>query len=271
VYPYSLVAFRKALSYALDRQKIYAIGEYGDEPPSDAIGIANQFPTWADPRLTAQAKDLATYNPTTSRALLTKAGFTWKSGQLYDPKGHKVSFQLSVIGGWTDNVLDMQIIQQNLQAIGIDASLKLFDQNSWFDKADKGLLAAHLHWLGDGPTPYYYFYSYMSKESYVPTGQDASVNGQNNWERWYSPEATALLAQFRQTTDQATQKALVDKLQQIQLAQFPYIPLIYGAIWYTYSTKHFTGWPDQHNYYTIGSVNNYPDFLKAWASLKPVT
>src|SRR5438067_4952144 len=170
-----------------------------------------------------QAKEMTTYKPAKARALLARLGFTWRGGQLYDPRGHKVSIQLAVIGGWTDWVLVCQILQKNFQAIGIDASIKIMDEAGWTDKADKGLLSAHLHWTNGGLTPYYYFYGYMSRQSYVPTGQDASANGQTNWERWWSPEATQLLAQFRHTTDASTQRAIVDRLQKNQLDAFPYI------------------------------------------------
>ncbi len=103
-----------------------------------------------------------------------------------------------------------------------------------------------------------------------PTGQ-AIQNGQANWERWVSPEATTLLAQFRATTDVATQKAIVAKLEKIQLDNMPYIPLMYSADWYTYNTKRFTGWPTPDNYYAIGGPGyTYPDFLKVMVSIKPV-
>ena len=39
-YPYSLVAFRKALSLAIDRDSVSKLGEYGYAPPTDAIGLS---------------------------------------------------------------------------------------------------------------------------------------------------------------------------------------------------------------------------------------
>jgi peptide/nickel transport system substrate-binding protein len=269
-YPYSLVGFRKAISYAIDRKKVWLIGEYGYEPPSDAIGIAHAWPSWVDKRLMPQANELATYKPAKAKALLAKLGFTWKGGQLYDPRGHKVAIELAVVGGWTDWVQSLQIVAQELRALGIDAWVKVMVDTTWFEKANKGLLTAHFGWENSGITPYYYFYSYMSKESYVPTGQDMTINGQTNWERWWSPEATRLLAQFRQTTDTAMQHRIVDRLQKIQLDQFPFIPVMIAATWYTYSTKYFTGWPTPSNYYALGGPGYYPDELKVLTTVVPV-
>src|SRR4029079_15825775 len=45
-YPYSLVAFRKALSMAIDRNTVSKLGEYGYAPPTDAIGLKGLFPKW---------------------------------------------------------------------------------------------------------------------------------------------------------------------------------------------------------------------------------
>ncbi len=270
-YPYSLVAFRQAISHAIDRTKIWQIGEYGYEPPSDAVGVSAAWPSWMDKSLVAQAKDAATYDPQRAKDILTKAGFTYKGGLLYDPKGHKVTIELGVPHDWPDFVTNCQIMQKEFTAIGIETTIKTFIDSDWFDKSSKGVLGADLNFPPGGITPYYYFYSYMSKESYVPTGQSATANGQANFERWFSPEATSLLAQFRHTTDVAVQKAIAAKLEKIQLDNLPIIPLMYSAEWYTYNTKRFTGWPTPDNYYAIGGPGLvYPDYLKVMVSIRPV-
>jgi peptide/nickel transport system substrate-binding protein len=53
-YPYSLVAFRHALSMAIDRNTVSKLGEYGYAPPTDAIGLNGLFPSWvSDPTVKA--------------------------------------------------------------------------------------------------------------------------------------------------------------------------------------------------------------------------
>jgi peptide/nickel transport system substrate-binding protein len=271
-YPYSLVAFRMAISHAVDRKKIWQIGEYGYEPPSDAAGVSAAWPSWMDQSLVAQAKAEATYDPQLAKSILTKAGFTYKGGLLYDPKGNKVTIELGVAHDWPDFVTNDQIMQREFSAIGIQTTIKTFTDSDWFDKSSRGLLVADLNFPNGGLTPYYYFYDYMSKESYVPTGTPANTNGLANYERWYSLDATNLLAQWRHTTDVTTQKALASKLEKIQLDNMPIIPLMYSAAWYTYSTKHFVGWPTPDNYYAIGGPGwAYPDYLKVMVSIRPVS
>ena len=269
-YPYSLVAFRKALSYAIDRKKVSSIAENGYELPAEATGIKLPFPEWFDNSLNALSTDLSTFNPAKAKATLLAAGFKYQGDQLMDPRGNKVSMTLSVPAGWSDWVLACRIIVQNFKAIGVDAQFVGLDQATWFTKSQSGQIDAHIHWTGFLTTPYTTFYSYMSKESFTPTGTDASLNGQNNWERYVSPEATSLLAQFRSTSDVAQQKVIAYKLEAIQLRDLPYIPVMHSANWYTYSTLHFTGWPTKDNFYVEGSPNSYPDRVVVMTRIHPV-
>src|SRR4051794_20310322 len=109
-YPYNLVAFRKALSQAIDRQTVSKLGEYGYAPPTDALGLGGIFPTWYTPAIKAQAAAAAAYNPAKAKSTLQAAGFTYKGDTLMDPKGNAVNLDIHVISGWSDWVASNQII-----------------------------------------------------------------------------------------------------------------------------------------------------------------
>jgi peptide/nickel transport system substrate-binding protein len=268
-YPFSLPAFRKAISHAVDRQRISQIAEYGYELPADALGLAQPYPSWANPRLAAQASDMATYDIPRARSLLAQDGFTLKGGRLYDPRGAAISITLAVIANWGDWVLAMQIIERDLRKLGIDTSVKLMTAPAWFAQASRGELSAELFWVHGGSTPYNMYDGFMSKESYTPTGTDASLNGGTNWARYYDPGATRLLARFRQTTDSDRQHAAIDRIEAIFLRDLPWIPVMYGADWYTYSTRHFTGFPTREHFYADGSPNNGLQRVVVLTHLKP--
>jgi peptide/nickel transport system substrate-binding protein len=273
-YPFNLPEFRKALSNAIDRQKVYKIAEYGYEPPSDALGVAGPWPNWMDSSLTAQANALAVYSPARAKAQLMTAGFTYKGGALLDPHGSPVTLTLSVINGWSDWDLAMQILAQNFKAIGIDTKINLMTQPQWFDQAYKGTLPGpwgQLHWVNTTDTPYDYFFGIVSQESYTPIGVNVSLTNSTNYERYFSPQASALLKQFRQTSDHAQQLKLMHQVEALWLQDLPMIPVVYSADWSTYSTLHFTGWPTNANRYTSSSVNDTWARLKVWTSLKPVS
>ena len=65
----------------------------------------------------------------------------------------------------------------------------------------------------------------------------------------------SLLAQYTATDDAATQQRVLDKLETVMATQAPVIPLLYGAAWYEYSTRDYTGWPTASDPYIDPAPN----------------
>jgi peptide/nickel transport system substrate-binding protein len=269
VYPYSIVAFRHALSLAIDRATVSKLGEYGYAPPTDAIGLNGLFPQWVtDASVKAQAKQLSTYNPTAAKKLLTDAGFTYKGNKLYDPKGNAVQLNIHVISGWSDWVASNQIITKNLQAIGIDSNVALEpDWNSWFPNAFATKNPTLLWQNGSQASPYGFFNANLSQNSLIPSGQDASTTG--NWSHTYNAQATALLNQWKVTLDSTKQHAIATQLEKIFLDNMPIVPLFIGPRWSTYSTKYFHCFNSPKNFYGDPIFSTFPDNLLSFTRICP--
>jgi peptide/nickel transport system substrate-binding protein len=268
-YPYSLYPLRAAISMAIDRSKINAIAENGNEPPANALAMEKLYPAWVDPKLKARSKQLASYDPTAAKQLLTKAGFTYKGSDLYDPKGNRVSLDLSCPSGWDDWVTTLDITAKNLQDIGIDATTTQSDATGWLDQRSKRLLDGFIWSPLGGMSVYNFFNNYMPKSSYFAVGQNALASGLANLSGWYSDQASTLLKQFRETASHKKQLAIAYKLEKIQLDNLPFAPTVYAPYWYTYSTKHFTGFPNKANNYANGSTYLYPDNVKILTTIHP--
>ena len=268
-YPYSLVVFRKALSLAIDRNSVSKLGEYGYAPPTDALGLSGLFPKWVkDESIRAQAKALATYNPAKAKSLLTGAGFTYKGSQLIDPKGNPVKLDIHVISGWSDWVASNQIITKNLQAIGIDSKVALEpDWGSWQPNAMATKNPTLLWQGGSQGSPYGYFYANLSKNAYIPSGQDGTPTG--NWEHFFHPGATALLANWKTTLDSKKQQAISNQLAKIWLDQLPIVPLFIGPRWSTYSTKYFHCFDSQKNFFGDPIFTTFPDNILSFTRICP--
>jgi peptide/nickel transport system substrate-binding protein len=264
-YPYSLVAFRKAVSLAIDRTQVWKLGEYGYETPSDAIGLSGPvgqsglFPGWVtDKSVKAQAAAMARYSPSAAKKTLTDAGFTYKGNTLYDPKGNAVKLDIHVISGWSDWVASNQIITKNLQAVGIDSNVKLeASWGDWYPNAFSTKAPTLLWQVGSRGSPYGFFYANLSQNAYIPSGTDASPTG--NWEHFANAKATTLLNQWKSSLDPKVQHAAATKLEKIWLQQLPIIPVMIGARWSTYSTKYFHCFPTQQNFYADPIFTTYPD------------
>jgi peptide/nickel transport system substrate-binding protein len=268
-YPYSLVAFRKALSYAIDRNSVSKLGEYGYAPPTDAIGLNGLFPkSVSDPSVRAQAKELATYNPAKAKSTLTAAGFTYKGNTLIDPKGNPVKLDVHVISGWSDWVASNQIITKNLQAIGIDSNVALEpDWGSWQPNAMSTKFPTLLWQGGSQGSPYGYFYANLSKNAFIPAGQDGSPTG--NWEHYSDAQATSLLDQWKVTLDPKKQQAIATQLEKIWLNDLPIVPLFIGPRWSTYSTKYFHCFDTPKNFFGDPIFTTFPDNILSFTRICP--
>jgi peptide/nickel transport system substrate-binding protein len=268
-YPYSLPVLRKAISMAVDRNQVSKLGEYGYAPPADAVGLNGIFGSWVtDPKVKAQAKSLATYNPTAAKKLLTDNGFTYKGSQLIDPKGNPVEISPHVISGWSDWVASLQIITKNLKDIGIDSTTKLEpDWNSWYPNASATKFPTLLWQNASQGSPYGYFFSMMHQNAYTPSGADGTTTG--NWIHYQNAEATTLLNKWKVTLDSAGQQKIATQLQQLWLDQFPMVPLFIGPRWSTYSTKYFHCFTSPKNFYGDPIFTTFPDNVLSFTRICP--
>ena len=267
-YPYSLVAFRKALSLAIDRNSISKLGEYGYAPPTDALGLTGLFSKWYTPAIRSAAKAAATYDPNKAKAMLQAAGFTYKGSQLIDPKGNPVSLDIHVISGWSDWVASDQIIAKDLSAIGISSKVALEpDWNSWYPNA-ASTKNPTLLWQGASQaSPFSYFLSNLSQAQYIPSGQDATNTG--NWEHFYDPASTSILNNMRASLDPKQQQADFVKLANMFLKDQPIVPLFIGPRWSTYSTKYFHGFTSPKNAFTDPIFTQAPDNILNFTRILP--
>jgi peptide/nickel transport system substrate-binding protein len=267
-YPFSIVAFRKALSLAINRNDVSKLGEYGYAPPTDALGINYIFPAWDKGSVHAAAQQAATYNPTAAKKLLTDAGFTYKGSTLLDPKGNSVNLDIHVISGWSDWVASNQIITKNLQAIGIDSKVALEpDWNSWYPNASATKNPTLLWQTASQASPYAFFLSNLSQLKYTPSGQDATNTG--NWAHIYDAQATSLLNQWKSSLDPEKQQRLFAQVAARFLEVQPIIPLFVGPRWSTYSTKYFHCFSSPKNFYGDPIFTTAPDNILSFTRICP--
>jgi peptide/nickel transport system substrate-binding protein len=267
-YPYSLPAFRKALSLSINRSDVSKLGEYGYAPPTDALGIRGIFPSWYTGSMLQKAKAAAVYNPTLAKKTLTDAGFTYKGNTLMDPKGNPVNLDIHVISGWSDWVASNQIITKNLQEIGISSKVALEpDWNSWYPNAASTKFPSLL-WQGASQgSPYGFFNSNLSQGQFTPSGQDATNTG--NWAHFSNAQATSLLNQWKSTLDVNKQHKIAEQLTNIFLTEQPIIPLFIGPRWSTYSTKYFHCFTSPKDYYTDPIFTQAPDNVLSFTRICP--
>ena len=252
--PFNTLAVRQAISYAIDRNAISTQAEVGYEPVASPTGLvlpANQ--SYVSP----EYQNLQfTLDKTKAQQTLEAAGYKKDSKGIYaDTSGKELTFNMNVVSGWTDWDQAVQIMSQNLNAIGMDVTENAISFNDYIAALANGTFDTAISWTNPGPTPYYIFFSMLASSNTAPVGQQAP----SNYERWSDPTTDQLLSQYAGSTDANVQKQAIQGLEKIMVEQLPTIPLVEGAVWYEYSTARFVGWPDANNPYQVGAPWDFPD------------
>jgi peptide/nickel transport system substrate-binding protein len=247
------LAVRQAIAYGINRPLVSSIGEYGYEPPSNQTDVVTPtFSTWVNQGLAN--KYGYTYNPSKAKSVLEKAGFT-ESGGVMQKDGQKLSFSIIDVGGNTDWVNDLSIIQQELKAVGIQITPENLTGSTFDSKLYTGEYQLGYNAEFGGPSPYYELREILYSANSAPIGQTASTN----WERYSNPATDALIDQYATTTNPATQRKITDELEAVMLSQVPVIPVVEEVDWYQYNTAQTGGWATPSNPYAQPGIYVAPD------------
>ncbi|AUW93434.1 MAG: ABC transporter substrate-binding protein [Sulfobacillus thermotolerans] len=243
----SNLAVREAISDAINRTQLWKVGEYGYEKPATPTAlILPPEKSWQDPNLPAKDTQF-TYSPSKAIKLLESAGFKRNAQGIFTtPSGTPLSFTIDVPTGWTDWDTDCSLMAQDLKQIGINATVQELSFGAYYSNITTGNYQLAMSWSGAGSTPYYLYQSLLEPKN------------PGNFEQWSNPVTTAALNQYRTSSNLAVQRQAIYTLEKAVAQNLPAIPLIYGATWFEYSTKYFTGWPTAQNPYAQPAPYNYP-------------
>jgi len=256
----SQLPVRQAISLAIDRATVSRLGESGYQAPANQTGVVlPTYSSYSDSSLTQ-----TTYSPSKAEQTLTAAGFTKGSDGIFkDKSGTPLSFTIKTISGYSDWDSSLQLITQQLKAVGIKVTVQ--DENTTSYTAD--LQAGHFQLAyggsggpapSPGPSPYYELRGLLFSGSI----------GVTNYERFKSPSTDALFNQYS-SASQADQVNIIHQIQKVMVDQVPLIPVTEGVDWYQYDTSHITGWPTQSNPYAQPSPYQAPDMGVVLTHLTP--
>ncbi|HUZ19794.1 MAG TPA: ABC transporter substrate-binding protein [Acidimicrobiales bacterium] len=239
------VAVRKAMAFAVDRSRVAKIGEYGYENAGNQAGVVTPtFSSWLDS--SALKSSGYSYDPAKAISILKKAGFTKGPGGVFQNKqGKQLSFTIINQSAYTDWVAALQVVSQELSAVGIKLTVDNLAGTDYSAKLYDGNFQLAYGYEAGGPSPYYEFRQWLYGPSSAPVGKPAATN----WERYSNPATDALINSYASSSSSSEQHAIVNKLQQILLNDVPLIPVTEQADWDEYSTAQFTGWPTPSNPY----------------------
>ena len=246
----SALPVRQALSYALDRTKIAQLGEGGEQQAANQSGVIRPtFESWYDSSLS-----LPNYDPAKAEQILSSAGYKKGSDGIYQsPSGQPLSFTIKTISGYSDWDASLQVITQQLKAVGIKVTVQ--DENSTPYTSDIQGGHFQLAYAGSGgpaaspgPSPYYELRGWLFSGNI----------GSTNYSRFKSAQADGLFNQYA-AANKSQQINIVHQIQKIMVDDIPFIPTTEGVDWYQYDTSNVGGWPTQSNPYAQPSPYSFPD------------
>ncbi|MFL5861940.1 MAG: ABC transporter substrate-binding protein [Solirubrobacteraceae bacterium] len=251
---------RQAIAYALNKPAISRLGEGSEQTPANQTGVVTPtFQSWVDTSLTQPSSD-----PAKAEQILKSAGFTKGSDGIYhDSSGNRLSFTIKTISGYSDWDSSLQIITQQLKAVGIAVTVQ--DENSTPYTSD--LQGGHfqLAYAGSGgpaaspgPSPYYELRGWLFSGNI----------GSTNYSRYKSASTDALFNQYA-AASQPQQVQIMHQVQKVMVNDLPFIPTTQGVDWYQFDTTKIGGWPTQSNPYAQPSPYSFPDNGQVLTHLYP--
>jgi peptide/nickel transport system substrate-binding protein len=245
VAPFDDVNVRRGIALALDREEIAETASEGYMEPAGQTGLIlpNQE-EYLDPDIPDQG--MITQDRDAALAAFGDAGYELDGDRLVGADGKQLEFALTTANGFTDWTRAAQTVQSQLADVGVKVTLRLPQPAGYQSAISNGDFEMAIGGMGGGDV-YQAYNNLLSSQFYVPSGEATS----NNFQRFQSEEADALLAEYRGTVDPARQTEIVQELQGIVYDQMPVIGLYYGGIWGLFSDAKFTGWPSADDAYMI--------------------
>ena len=154
----SQLPVRRAIALAIDRATVARLGEGGEQQAANQSGVI--LPTYQSWYRHLAPEDDLQPRPRPSRSSSRPASRRGSDGIFHDRSGTPLSFSIKTISGYSDWDASLQIIAQELKAVGIRVTVQ--DENSGPYTTDLQSGKFQLAYAGSGgpapiagPSPYY--------------------------------------------------------------------------------------------------------------------
>ena len=227
-------AFRQALQYAVDREKIVSTAFAGYA----ALG-SSTVPPYSRFHWEPPAEQLYTYDPEKAKQMLDAAGYTDSDGNgIREYKGEDIDLRLLVTNDYPPNLSTAKLVVGWFKAVGVEARLSVVDAGGMLDaqytyKGDTFAPDYDMfiwYWTGD-PDPYF--------NITVPT--TGQIEGWNDT-CWTDPEYDRLAVEQAQELDADKRLDVIASMQEIIFAGSPYLVFTYPEQLEAYDTEQWEGW-----------------------------
>jgi peptide/nickel transport system substrate-binding protein len=233
LYPFNSTAFRQALAYAIDKNRIVqlALQGFGEVASSGQLPMSSK---WRPPDLPE-----ISFNTTKAREILRSLGFVEGSDGLFRyPNGSLLSIKIIHTGGLASNVVPLII--QDWRRAGIDATEEVMTRLTYVNNLAYGYYQVAML-LTNRPLDVDFILTvFMDRNpSPTPIGQSVQYWG---WTRYVNQEFNSLIMQARLATREEDSYRFYADAQRIAARDQWVIPLYYSKAIWIFNVKDYTGW-----------------------------
>ena len=233
--------FRKALAYAIKVEDIVT-KDYGNIVlPADPTGLLPIWEKFIDQDVVDELG--FSYDPDEAASILAAAGYVDVDGDGFveAPDGSPIALEIGCPNGWSDWMVAIQIISQNLQDVGINVEPVYPDYSALIADLYSGnfdMVINNDQQMSNTVWTYYHFIFYHPIKEQM-------ISGTGNYGRYENQEAFDLVDELDATPidDVAGMQSIISELQRIQLTDMPIIPLWYNGAWAQTMNAYWTNWP----------------------------
>ncbi|MFE5775098.1 ABC transporter substrate-binding protein [Brachybacterium sp. NPDC056505] len=238
---------RRGISLAIDRTQIADIAMLGYVGPPHPTALPRPtFEQYIARRY--QGKEFE-FDPDKAEKVLDDAGYRrGADGVRAAEDGTKLEFPLQIPSGFVDWVSVTQVLNEQLQKIGVRFTPQGVSMESWTEKRNAGSFDVTLSTVSAGASPWFMYRSMLSSEH---RSKDGTVLA--NFQRWYDDDTDELLSAFTATDDEAEQQRCIDGLEDVVVEKLPALPLVTAPNWFNYNTESWSGFPDPDHPYALGA------------------
>jgi peptide/nickel transport system substrate-binding protein len=237
-------AFRVALDYAIDRDKIVSLVYNGRAAPGYTMITTN---TWRDPDFHWEppAGVKRPFDIAKGNALLDAAGYkdTNGDGIREDKKGRPISLRLWALADSTSTQAEGKLITGWFQQLGLKIVFEVVDNGAASD--------AMYAWSGNVPAPDYdmilWFWDGYNDPGSTLQCFTTSQIGYWNEVYWSNAEFDRLCEQQSVELDPQKRAALIYRMQEVMYAENPQNVLTYFDYLQAVNVKKWTGWTPYYN------------------------
>ena len=247
-------AFRSALQWAVDKDKIVAIGYSDNAAPADTIVTRDFYSAEADYHLTPASP--YTFDLDKARQALDAAGYKDANGDgIREYKGKPIKLRLYARSESPESQNCGKLIAGWFKDIGLDIDYQVIDDGALSDR--------QYNYNGNDYAPDFDMFIWGWGGDVDPNFilSVLTTSSIENWSDciWSNAEYDKLFLQQQTTLDVQERIAIVKQMQQIVYDESPYIPLVYPLDLEAADTGTWTGWARANENKGAWWYNTQPD------------